>query len=137
MAGKVAGGAIGGLAGGVVFGLMMGMMGMLPMVAMLVMSENAIVGFLVHMVISAIIGVSFGILFGGRALDVPSGALWGGIYGAAWWILGPLLIMPIMMGMGPQFGMALSMPMMMSLVGHLLFGVVAGVAFASTARRFG
>ena len=46
------------------------------------------------------------------------------------------LIMPIMMGMGPQFGMAISMPMLMSLVGHLLYGVVTGLAFPVAARRF-
>jgi uncharacterized membrane protein YagU involved in acid resistance len=87
------------------------------------------------MVISAIIGAGFGLAFGARALDVQGGALWGAIYGAIWWVLGPLLIMPIMMGMGPQFGMALSMPMLMSLVGHVLYGVAAGVTYPLVARR--
>ena len=134
--GKLLAGAVGGLAGGVLFGAMMGVMGMLPMVAMLVGSENAGIGFLVHMVISAIIGAGFGLVFGGRALDFQSGALWGAVYGIIWWILGPLLIMPLMMGMGPQFSMALSMPMLMSLVGHLLYGVVTGLAYPVAARRF-
>jgi hypothetical protein len=40
------------------------------------------------------------------------------------------------MGMGPQFGMALSMPMLMSLVGHLFYGVVTGLAYPMVARRF-
>ena len=136
LAAKLIAGAVGGLAGGVVFGMMMGMIGMLPMVAMLVKSESAVVGFLVHMVISAIIGAGFGLVFGGRALDFKSGALWGAVYGVIWWILGPLLIMPVMMGMGPQFGMALTMPMMLSLMGHLIFGVVAGLAYPVVVRRF-
>jgi uncharacterized membrane protein YagU involved in acid resistance len=116
--------------------VMMGLMGMLPMVGMLVRSENAGVGFVVHMVISAIIGAGFGLVFGTRALDFKSGALWGAVYGVIWWILGPLLIMPSMMGMGPQFGMALSMPMLMSLVGHLIYGVVTGLVYPVVARRF-
>ncbi len=128
-------GAVAGLIGGVLFGIMMGMMGMLPMVAMLVKSENAVVGFLVHMVISAIIGAGFGLVFGAKALDFQGGALWGAVYGVIWWILGPLLIMPSLMGMGPQFGMALSMPMLMSLVGHLIYGVVTGLAYP-VVRRF-
>ncbi len=136
LAGKLIGGAVSGLIGGVVFGMMMGMMGMLPMVAMLIKSESGVVGFLVHMVISAIIGAGFGLVFGGRALDFKSGALWGAVYGVIWWILGPLLIMPVMMGMGPQFGMALTMPMMLSLMGHLIFGVVAGLAYPVVVRRF-
>lgn len=134
--GKLLAGAVGGLVGGVVFGAIMGLMGMLPMVAMLVGSESAGVGFFVHMVISAIIGAGFGLVFGGRALDFQGGALWGAIYGVVWWILGPLLIMPIMLGMGPQFGMALSMPMLMSLVGHLVYGVATGLAYPVAARRF-
>jgi uncharacterized membrane protein YagU involved in acid resistance len=133
---KLAAGAVGDLVDGVVFGAMMGLMGMLPMVAMLVGSENAGVGFLVHMVVSSIIGAGFGLVFGGRALDFQSGALWRAIHGVVWWILGPLLIMPIMMGMEPQFGVALSMPMLMSPVGHLLYGIVTGLAYPVAARRF-
>jgi hypothetical protein len=129
-------GAVGGLVGGVLFGAMMGAMGMLPMVAMLVGSENAGVGFVVHMVMSGIIGAGFGLIFGTRALDFQSGALWGAVYGVIWWILGPLLIMPSLMGIGPQFGMALTMPMLMSLVGHLIYGVVAGLAYPVAVRRF-
>lgn len=136
LTGRLIAGVVGGLIGGVLFGLMMGMMGMLPMVAMLVRSESAGVGFVVHLVISAIIGAGFGVLLGAKVHDLASGGLWGAIYGAAWWILGPLLIMPIMMGMGPQFGMALATPMLMSLVGHLIYGVAAGLAYPVVARRF-
>ncbi len=49
-------GAYAGLVGGVVFGIMMGMMGMLPMIGQMVGSSSSLVGFLVHMVNSAIIG---------------------------------------------------------------------------------
>jgi len=40
------------------------MMGMLPMVAMVVGSESAVVGFLYHMFNSVIIGAVFGLIFG-------------------------------------------------------------------------
>ena len=128
-------GAIAGLVGGVVFGVMMGLMGMLPMIAGLVGSDNGGVGFIVHLVISAIIGGGFGLVLGSLATTLGQGALWGLIYGFVWWILGPLLIMPTMMGMGPQFGMALTPPMMMSLVGHLIYGVLTGLAYPLIARR--
>ncbi len=132
---KLIGGIVGGLVGGVAFGGMMAMMGMLPMVASLVGSSSPIVGFLVHMGISAMIGASFGILLGSRSHSLGQGATWGLIYGTIWWILGPLMIMPIMMGMGLQFGMALSSPMLMSLLGHLIYGLVTGVVFAWFLRR--
>ena len=57
-------GVFGGLAGGIVFGIMMGMMGMLTMIGEMVGSPNAIVGFVVHMINSAIIGGAFAIVFG-------------------------------------------------------------------------
>ncbi len=134
--GKLIAGAVAGLVGGVLFGILMGMMGMLPMVAGLIRSDNAVVGFIVHMVLSAIIGAGFGLVFGARALDFQSGGLWGAVYGVIWWILGPLLIMPILLGMGPQFGMALTMPMLMSLVGHLIYGVATGLVYPVVLRRF-
>ncbi len=132
---RLVGGSIGGLAGGVVFGVMMGMMGMLPMIAGLVGSTSAVVGFVVHMIISAIIGVSFGVVFGAQIGGYGQGALWGLVNGAIWWVLGPLVIMPVMMGMGLQFGAALTPPMLMSLVGHVIYGVVAGLVFAWYIQR--
>jgi hypothetical protein len=135
MSQKLIAGVVGGLAGGVVFGMLMAMMGMLPMIAGLVGSSSAVVGFLVHMVISAMIGASFGLLFGARSTSFGQGAIWGLAYGAIWWVLGPLVIMPVMMGMGLQFGMALSGPMLMSLMGHLIYGLVTGLGFVWFARR--
>jgi hypothetical protein len=43
--------------------------------------------------------------------------------------------MPVMMGMGPRFAAALETPMLMSLVGHLLFGLVTGLVYAWQVRR--
>jgi hypothetical protein len=43
--------------------------------------------------------------------------------------------MPIMMGMGPQFGMALTMPMLMSLVGHLIYGLITGLVYVAYSHR--
>lgn len=134
---RLVAGGVSGCIGGLVFGAMMGMMGMLPMVAMLVKSESAGVGFCLHMAISAVIGAGFGVVFGFRAVNLTGGALWGAVYGAAWWVLGPLLIMPAMLGMGPQIGMALTLPMLMSLVGHLIYGVVAGLAYPLVQDRVG
>jgi len=107
------------------------------MVGSLVGSNNGGVGFVVHLVISAIIGAGFGLAFGTRVTDPQQGAIWGAGYGFIWWILGPLLIMPTMMGMGPQLEMAFSMPMIMSLVGHLIYGVATGLVYPLVARRLG
>ena len=91
---RLIGGVVGGEAGGLVFGILMAMMGMLPMVAGLVGSSSAAVGFIVHLVFSAIIGAGFGLAFGARCATYREGALWGLLYGAIWWVLGPLVLMP-------------------------------------------
>ena len=130
-------GAAAGVVGGIAFGALMAMMGMLPMIGMLVGREDALIGLGIHLLISATIGVTYGLLFGGigAALRPATGALVGGAYGFVWWILGPLLIMPTMMGMGTQFGDAFSETNTMSLIGHLIYGVILGVAFPFIASR--
>ena len=128
-------GGIAGIAGGVVFGVLMAMMEMLPMIAGLVGSSSAVVGLVLHFVFSAIIGAGYGLVFGTIGESYVGGLWTGAVYGFVWWILGPLLIMPVWMGMGPQFGMALSSMMLMSLVGHLLYGLVTGVVYAFQTSR--
>jgi uncharacterized membrane protein YagU involved in acid resistance len=105
------------------------------MVAGLIGSSSAVVGFGVHMVISAIIGALFGIALGTQAQNYTSGSLWGLGYGALWWVLGPLVLMPLMMGMGVRFGAALTPPMLMSLVGHLIFGLLTGLVYVWYTNR--
>ena len=65
------------------FGAMMGMMGMLPMIGQMVGSPNALVGFLVHMVNSAIIGAGFAVVLGRFAKGVGAGLYAGVLYGSA------------------------------------------------------
>jgi len=133
---RVIGGIIGGVAGGLVFGVMMGMMGMLPMVAGVVGSDSALVGFLYHMFNSVIIGAGYGLVFGGMSHTYGEGAGWGLLYGAIWWVLGPLVLMPLLLGMGgPQFGMAFTQPMLMSLLGHLIFGLITGLGYVWYTHR--
>jgi len=124
-------GAVSGLAGGIVFGMLMGMMGMLPMIGMMVGSSSAAGGFLVHIGISVVIGAGFGVLLGATA-HRPKAALAAGMaYGFAWWLLGPLTLMPLFMGMG--LGVSWSAQAMVgampSLMGHLLFGAVVGFTY--------
>jgi hypothetical protein len=123
----VSAGVIGGAAGGVVFGIMMAAMGMMPMIAGLIGSSSDVVGFIVHMAISIFIGATFGLAFGPRSTKYVQGLAFGVVWGALWWVLGPLLIMPAMMGM-PLF--VFNQMTLTSLVGHLIYGGIAGLAFA-------
>ena len=130
-------GIIGGLAGGLVFGMMMGMMGMLTMIGKMVGHPSAVVGFLVHMVNSAVIGVMFSLVFGRLVTQSKAGVGYGMAYGVVWWLLGPLTLMPLMMGMGlgANWNMGAISAMLPSLVGHLMYGTILGVADAMLERR--
>jgi uncharacterized membrane protein YagU involved in acid resistance len=128
---RIVGGVIGGVAGGLVFGAMMAAMGMLPMVASVVGSKSALIGFLYHMFNSVVIGAIFGFLFGAQSRTYGLGAVLGLLYGAIWWVLGPMILMPLMLGMGLQFGAAFTPPMLMSLVGHLLYGLITGLVYVA------
>jgi uncharacterized membrane protein YagU involved in acid resistance len=129
---RLVGGVIAGLAGGVVFGMLMAMMGMLPMIAMLVGSSSALVGAGVHLVISAGIGAVFGLL----APHTGWGGLLaaGAVYGMAWWVLGPLVLMPAMTGM-PL--LVINMTAVASLLGHVIYGLVTAAVLAPVRRRAG
>ena len=130
-------GAYGGLAGGVVFGAMMALMGMLPMIGQMVGHPSAVTGFLAHLVISALIGASFAVLFR-RFLHGLSGGLgYGLVYGGAWWFLGPLTLMPLMMGMGlgVNWNAAAAAQMLPSLGGHLIYGAILGLSYAWLQRK--
>jgi uncharacterized membrane protein YagU involved in acid resistance len=127
-------GVLAGLAGGLVFGAMMAMQGMLPMVGMLVGVESALVGFIVHMLISAFAGAIFGVV----AARLPEG--WGpmlgagAVYGVIWWVMGALILMPLMLGMS-EMVLQIGEMQWMSLLGHLIFGLVTAAVFVWLHRR--
>jgi uncharacterized membrane protein YagU involved in acid resistance len=124
-------GVIAGLIGGLAFGSIMAFIGMLPMVGMLIRQNNALIGFGVHMVISAVIGAvigaGFGRLIAVQAINRPAITLTvGALYGLFWWFLGAMLLMPLLLGMPEQIFVVGQMQIE-SLVGHLIYGVVVGI----------
>jgi uncharacterized membrane protein YagU involved in acid resistance len=127
-------GAIAGLVGGLVFGIMMGMMNMLPMVGMLVRQENAMVGFVVHMAISAILGAIYGIVIGRFPNNATTALIGGIVNGVVWWILGALVLMPLFLGM-TQMVFVIGQAQWMSLLGHLIFGLVTAFVFIPLTKR--
>jgi hypothetical protein len=136
-------GAAAGIAGGVMFGVMMQMMNaptpdgasipMMQMVAMVVGSTSLAVGWLYHLFNSAVIGALFGAFFGARIQNYSSGFSYGALWGAIWWVLGGLILMPVLLDM-PAFAPLRMAPMrgvaMGSLVGHLVFGLILGGVYA-------
>jgi uncharacterized membrane protein YagU involved in acid resistance len=76
----------------------------------------------------------FGLVFGALSSTYGLGALWGLVYGVIWWVLGPMILMPLMLGMGLQFGAAFTPPMLMSLMGHLVYGLITALVYVGYVR---
>ena len=111
--------------------MMMAMMGMLTVIAGMVGSSSAVIGFMVHLMISAIIGAGFGAILGEQATTLARSTGLGVGYGMVWWVLGPLTMMPLMMGMGlgAQWSVAGITGALPSLMGHVIFGAITGATF--------
>lgn len=118
-----------GLVGGLLFSLIMYQIGFLKYVADLIGSNSTVTGFFVHLVISILVGTSYGLLFRRQSYDLGSALGWGVSYGFFWAILGPITLMPIFLGSSPQWtvsGVASAFP---NLIGHLIFGAGMGITF--------
>ncbi len=128
-------GVVASLAGGLLFTLVMVATGALSSIASLVGGTSPVLGFIVHMCISAIIGTSYGLLFRHEAPNFGSGLAWGLIYGLIWWFLGPLTIMPILLGGSVTWTITAASALLPSLIGHLIYGAATAFAFLMLERR--
>ena len=127
-------GALAGLIGGIAFGVAMVELGVLPTVASLVRTDSPVIGFVVHMVIAAIVGSGLAILLRGRwtAGDV---VFWGVAYGAFFWFLGPITMQPLILGRLPTWDVAAAQAAYPSLLGHVIWGATAGFALVAIKAR--
>ncbi|WP_309484619.1 hypothetical protein [Streptomyces himalayensis] len=129
-----------GLVGGTGFGIWMSLSrpmmdtAMITMVAGLLGSTNPFVGWLIHLAIALFAGTGFGVLLGQFAQRLAPALVLGLAYGAVWWAVGALWIMPANMGM-PVFEW--NDVTGSSLGGHLVFGLLAGAAFSCIAQMTG
>lgn len=128
-------GAAASLSGGLLFSLVMVATGILPQVAGLVGGSSPALGFVVHMGISTFVGMSYGVLFRHEAPDAGSSLAWGMLYGIVWWFLGPLTLMPILLGGSLTWTLEAAAAALPSLVGHLLYGAATAAVFLAFERR--
>ncbi|WP_187284384.1 hypothetical protein [Streptomyces sp. uw30] len=130
-------GVVAGLAGGVIFTGVMVAVGYLPVVAALVGSRSAVVGLVIHLLISQVVGVTYAVFFRRRSFDPASGIGWGVSYGFLWWVLGNLTLLPVLLGADPRWSAAALAVSFPSLVGHLAYGAVLGLVYQRLEERVG
>lgn len=128
-------GALAGLAGGLLYLLVLIATGSLGQVAAVVGGTSPSLGVVVHLVVSTLLGVSYGILFQREAPNLASGICWGLQYGLIGWFIGPLTLFPIISRAGEIWTTAQANAQFPSLVGHLIYGAVAAASFWWLERR--
>ncbi len=128
-------GIVASIGGGLLFSIVMAAAGILPRVAALVGGSSPLLGFFVHLVISSLIGMSYGLLFKYEAPDRGSSIAWGMLYGLIWWFIGPLTLMPILLGGTVTWTIQAADLALPSLIGHLIYGAATGLVFLWLEQR--
>lgn len=122
-------GAFAGLAGGLVFLWAQQSQGMRAAVGGLVGVTSLGAGAVLDLATSVVIGATFGAIFRyhpeGYAPTISSGVL----YGLLWWIIGPLTLVPLVLGRGPTWSVKDANAALPSLIGHVLYGALTGLSY--------
>jgi hypothetical protein len=127
-------GGLAGIVGGWAFGKWMAQAGFFPLIAGLVGSQSRMVGVTLHFVFAIVIGASLGVLFQRDLRGYGSNMGWGMAYGILWWFVGPLTIMPIWAGRPLDWSWQRGAALFGSLVGHVVYGLLAGLVYGAFDR---
>ena len=129
-------GALAGLIGGIVSSPVLLVTGILPKIAGLDTSFAGAHGLLIHLVISALIGASYGLLFRNEAASFGLGVAWGWLFGLIWWYLGPLTLLPMFLTGQIDWRPEAASALLPLLPGHLIYGATTAFAFLLLERRY-
>jgi uncharacterized membrane protein YagU involved in acid resistance len=84
-----------------------------------------------HFAVALLIGVAFGLLFQRDVRGYGSCMGWGLGFGIFWWFFGPLTLLRLASGMPLDWSAEQGSAVFGSLVGHILYGLILGVAYAT------
>jgi uncharacterized membrane protein YagU involved in acid resistance len=129
-------GAMAGFTGGIVSSPIMLQTGVLPKVAGLDTNLTNLHGLLVHLLVSSLIGMTFGLLFRNESLNPGAGVPWGWLFGLIWWYLGPMTMLPLILTGECDWSTDAASALLPSLIGHLVFGAVTALVFLLLERRY-
>ena len=120
-------GLLAGVAGGLVLAVTMAGLGMLPTMSQLVRVDTALVGFLLLLGVAALLGAGFGALIWYQRPGAGETLVWGLVYGAFWWYLGPLTLLPLLRGQGLTWDVSSAQAAFPVLLGLVLYGATTGL----------
>jgi hypothetical protein len=129
-------GAAAGLAGGLISSPVMIATGVLPRVAGTDTPLTSVGGLLTHLVISTLIGMSFGLLFRDESPTLHIGVLWGCLFGMIWWYAGPVTLLPLLLTSEIDWRAGTISSLLPALIGHLLYGGSTALFFMLLEHRY-
>ncbi len=129
-------GTLAGLAGGLVSSPVMIATGVLPKIAGLDNPLSIFRALLWHLLVSALIGMTFGLLFRRESSSIGLGVMWGWLFGLIWWYLGPMTFLPLLRIGEIDWRTSAASALLPSLMGHLIFGATTAFAFLFLESRY-
>ena len=129
-------GALAGLIGGLVGSPILFATGVLSSVAGLDTCLSGFHGFLLHMLVSALIGMTYGLLFRNEASSLGLGVMWGWLFGLIWWYIGPMTVLPFLLTGECDWRASAASALLPSLAGHLIFGASTALIFLVLEKRY-
>lgn len=129
-------GALAGLIGGLVSLPVMIATGVLPKVAGVDSSFVGLRGLAIHLLVSSLIGMTYGLLFRTEAASAGNGIAWGWLFGLIWWYLGPMTLLPLLLTGVCDWSTDAASALLPSLLGHLIYGAVTALIFFLLDRRY-
>ena len=129
-------GALAGLAGGTAASPVLLATGVLPKVAGFGSGFPGLKGFVIHLTVSALIGMMYGLLFRNEGSSLSVGVPWGCVFGMIWWYVGPMTVVPLILTGVADWRASAASALLPSLIGHLLYGAVTATVFLLLERRY-
>ena len=128
-------GAAASVVGGSLFTLVLLATGSLQEMATVFGGSSLAFGVIANMIVSAFIGMTYGLLFRHEAPDAASAVAWGLVYGLLWWFIGPMTLLPILLSGSFRWTTVTAAALLPSLIGHLIYGAATAATFLVLERR--
>lgn len=124
-------GGIAGTLGGLIFGRWVSSGNYYPLLVGFGELSSRRMTISLHFAIALLIGVTFGLLFQRDVRGYGSCMGWGLGFGIFWWFFGPLTLLRLAAGLPLDWSAEQGSAVFGSLVGHILYGLILGVAYAT------
>jgi hypothetical protein len=122
-------GAIAGLTGGIISSPFLFAANVLSNIVGVDTHLSMFHGLLVHLLVSTMIGMSYGVLFRDEASNLGMASAWGGMFGLIWWYIGPLTLLPLILTGEIDWRITAVSTLLPSLLGHLIYGACTASVF--------